>query len=163
MDSKKRIVTNTKLLYIILSFFVFGWSQTAKAQYNLQLDSVITEVVSGSFDLNTTNIVYEVPEGKVWKIEALFCSGGGSWGDTRGWIDLRIIDSKGKQMTLNKYGSNAATNIKVNASHNSFDDTGLVWLNEGCKIKFSIYGADRLSNSGGFYRGLLSALQFSTQ
>ena len=163
MDSKKMIITRARLLSIILSFFLFGWSQSAKAQYNLQLDSVITEVVSGSFDLNTTSIVYEVPEGKVWKIEALFCSGGGSWGDSSGWVDLRIIDSKGKEMTLNKYGSNYAANIKVNASQNSFDDTGLVWLNEGCKIKFSIYGASRLSYSGGFYRGLLSALQFSTQ
>ena len=161
MDSKKLIFIKIKLLSIALC--AIGWSQTATAQYNLQLDSVITEVVSGTISLNSTNIVYEVPHARVWKIEALFGSGPGNTGSNAGWVDIKIVDSKGKSMTLNRFSSNNAVNVKVNTSSNSFDSTGIVWLNEGCKIIFVINGAASNGFAGSYYRGLLSALQFSTQ
>ena len=75
MDSKSLKFANLKSLSIVIAFLTIGWPQAVKAQYNLQLDSVITEVISGQFGLNdSSKFVFEVPVGKVWKIESAFSS-----------------------------------------------------------------------------------------
>jgi hypothetical protein len=60
--------------------------------------------------------------------------------------------------------SNGHSNIKVNGGFaNGVDNTGVIWLNAGSKIIFSIYGADYYTRVGGYWRGFLSALQFSIE
>ena len=162
MASKKLKFVNLKSLSFVIAFLTIGWPQTAKAQYNLQLDSVITEVVSGQFGLNdSSKFVFEVPAGKVWKIESAFSSGSNS-SASYGAIKIKFQDSGGKTMTITNAGGHS--NVKVNySSGGGVDNTGVIWLNAESKIIFSIYGADYYTRAGGYWRGFLSALQFSIE
>jgi hypothetical protein len=163
MDSKISKFGTLKALSLVIALITIGWPQTAKAQYNLQLDSVITEVVSGQFGLNdSSKFIFEVPAGKVWKLESAFSSGSNSSAQY-GVIRIKFQDSGGKTMTItNKDGR---SNVKVNYSYggSGTDNTGVIWLNAGSKIIFSIYGADYYTRVGGYWRGFLSALQFSIE
>jgi hypothetical protein len=163
MASKKLKFVNLKSLSVVIAFLTIGWPQTAKAQYNLQLDSVITEVVSGQFGLNdSSKFIFEVPAGKVWKLESAFSSGGNGT-SSYGLIRIKFQDSGGKTMTITNSGG--YSNIKVNGvlGGTGVDNTGVIWLNAGSKIIFSIYGADYYTRVGGYWRGFLSALQFSIE
>lgn len=162
MASKKLKFVNLKSLSVVIAFLTIGWPEAAKAQYNLQLDSVITEVVSGQFGLNdSSKFIFEVPAGKVWKLESAFSSGSNS-SASYGVIRIKFQDSGGKTMTI--HNSSGHSNIKVNGSFgNGVDNTGVIWLNAGSKIIFSIYGADYYTRVGGYWRGFLSALQFSIE
>ena len=162
MASKKLKFVNLKSLSVVIAFLTIGWPQAAKAQYNLQLDSVITEVVSGQFGLNdSSKFIFEVPAGKVWKLESAFSSGYGS--GPYGLIRIKFQDSGGKTMTITNSGG--YSNIKVNGvlGGTGVDNTGVIWLNAGSKIIFSIYGADYYTRVGYYWRGFLSALQFSIE
>jgi len=161
MASKKLKFANLKWLSFVIAFLTIGWPQAAKAQYNLQLDSVITEVVSGQFGLNdSSKFIFEVPAGKVWKIESAFSSGTYS-STSYGVIRIKFQDSGGKTMTITNQAG--YSNIKVNysAGNVGIDNTGVFWLNEGSKIIFSVYGASVSHYAGSYWRGFLSALQFS--
>lgn len=161
MDSKSLKFANLKSLSIVIAFLTIVWPQTAKAQYNLQIDSVITEVMSGQFGLlDSSKYIYVVPTGKVWKVESAFSSGSNP-SMSYGYIRIKLQDSGGKTMTINSY--NGTSNIKMNYHGNGADDTGVIWLNEGSKIVYTVYGADYYTRVGGYWRGFLSALQFSTQ
>jgi hypothetical protein len=163
MASKKLKFVNLKSLSVVIAFLTIGWPQTAKAQYNLQLDSVITEVVSGQFGLNdSSKFIFEVPAGKVWKLESAFSSGSNSSAQY-GAVKIKFKDSGGKTMTITPAGG--YSNVKVNNTpgNGGTDNTGVIWLNAGSKIIFSIYGADSYTRCCGYWRGFLSALQFSIE
>lgn len=165
MDSKILKLTNLKALSIIIALITIGWPQTIKAQYNLQVDSVITEVMSGQFGLNdSSKFIFAVPAGKVWKIESAFSSGSGQTGSQYGSVRIKIQDSGGKTMTITP-SSTGFSNVKVNLPSSGYgvDNTGVIWLNEGSKIIYTVYGADYYARVGGYWRGFLSALQFSTE
>lgn len=162
MDSKILKLTNLKALSIIIAFTTIGWPQTIMAQYNLQVDSVITEVISGQATV-TQSFYFVVPEGKIWKVQSAYFSGPNA--STYGIINLRIRDSHGKQFSVYKTGFTSSlynANIFSNYNSNGFDNTGVLWLNSGSQIIFSVTAATNFS-SAGYYRGLLSALQFSTE
>lgn len=164
MDSKIRKFVTLKALSLVIALITIGWPQTLKAQYNMQLDSVITEVISGQFGLNdSSKFIFEVPAGKVWKIESAFSSGSGS-GSAYGMIRIKFQDSGGKTMTISS-NSTGHSNVKVNfgTPNVGVDNTGVIWFNEGSKIIFSVYGANSSTRVGGYWRGFLSALQFSTE
>lgn len=182
MDSKKLIFIKIKLLSIALC--AIGWSQTATAQYNLQLDSVITKVIRGQFTNTSDTIKLEVPAGKVWKIQSAWTSfqsvsmGSSAPTGYYGRIDLRIEDAEGQIMTIISNRSSgellsseniATSNIFVNHygsdggyGSTGLDNTGQIWLNSGSQIVFSIRPPAG-GTTGEFYRGFLSALQFSIQ
>ena len=151
MDSKKMIITRAKSLSIILSFFVLGLFQTAKAQYNLQLDSVITASLSSN-TASSLNKTFEVPPGKVWKVQSAYCQGGDIGSSNFGYISLIISDQNGNDFNV------GAINAKL-----SEEDFGTVWLSAGCKIIFEVTARTSSSYSARQVKGFLSALQFSTQ
>ena len=179
MDSKSLKFANLKSLSLVIAFLSFAWPQTIKAQYNLQVDSVITQVVRGQFTTTSDTIKFVVPPGKVWKIQ-------GAWTSFKsvspssslstghyGRLDLRIEDAEGEIMTIISSKSTgellsekyvATSNIFVNhySYDGSTDDTGHIWLNAGSQIVFSIRPPAG-GGTGGFYRGFLSALQFSIE
>jgi hypothetical protein len=65
------------VLVLFAALFVFGFSQTAKAQGNLQFSQVLFfDIVYG------TTQSFNVPAGKVWKIE----SAGASSGNCTVWL-----------------------------------------------------------------------------
>ena len=182
MDSKSLRFVNLQSLSLAIAFLIFGWPQSIKAQYNLQVDSVITQVIRGQFTTTSDTLKFVVPPGKVWKIQSAWTSfksvspiSNSSTG-YYGRLDLRIEDAEGEIMTIISSRSTgellseknvATSNIFVNhynytGGAGSTDDTGQIWLNAGSQIVFSIRppagGA-----TGGFYRGFLSALQFSIE
>ena len=162
MDSNILKFAYLKVLSIALAFLSIGCPQTLKAQYNLQVDSVITEVVSGQATI-TQSFNFIVPEGKIWKVQSAYFSGPNA--STYGYINLRIRDSHGNQFTVFKTGFSSSlysANIFSNYNSNGIDNTGVLWLNSGSQIIFSVTAATNFS-SAGYYRGLLSALQFSTE
>ena len=162
MDSKSLKFANRKSLSLVIAFLTFAWPQTIKAQYNLQVDSVITEVISGQATV-TQSFYFVVPEGKIWKVQSAYFSGPNS--SIYGYINLRIRDSHGNQFTVYKTGISSSryyANIFSNYNYNGFDNTGVLWLNSGSQIIFSVTAATNFS-SAGYYGGLLSALQFSTE
>ena len=161
MASKKLKFVNLKSLSVVIAFLTIGWPQTAKAQYNLQVDSVITEVISGLATV-TQSFYFVVPEGKIWKVQSAYFSGPNT--STYGIINLRIRDSHGNQFALYKTGTAAlaSANIFSNYNLNGFDNTGVLWLNSGSKVIFSVTAATS-SNYAISYKGLLSVLQFSTE
>jgi len=162
MDSKKLKFVNLKSLSFVIAFLTIGWPQAAKAQYNLQLDSVITEVISGQATV-TQSFHFVVPEGKIWKVQSAYFSGPNS--STIGYINPIIRDSHGNQFAVFKTGFSTSlfnANIFSNYNNNGFDNTGVFWLNSGSQVIFSVTAATSLSSAGD-YRGLLSALQFSTE
>ena len=92
---------NFKSLSLVIALITIGWPQTIKAQYNLQLDSVITEVISGQATV-TQSFYFVVPEGKIWKVQSAYFSGPNA--STYGYINLRIRDSHGNQFAVFKTG-----------------------------------------------------------
>ena len=183
MDSKSLKFVNLKSLSLVIAFLTIGWPQTIKAQYNLQVDSVITQVIRGQFTTTSDTIKFVVPPGKVWKIQSAWTSfkslSIGTSGLPTGYygrIDLRIEDAEGEIMTIVSSRSTgellseknvATSNIFVNhynyyGGAGNTDDTGQIWLNAGSQIVFSIRPPDG-GTTGGFYRGFLSALQFSIE
>ena len=162
MASKKQKFADLKSLSFVIAFLTIGWPQAAKAQYNLQVDSVITEVISGQATV-TQSFYFVVPEGKIWKIQSAYFSGP-NW-EGYGTINLRIRDSHGNQFAVFKSGTSSSlynANVFTNSNYNGFDNTGVLWLNSGSQVIFSVTAATSLS-SAKYYRGLLSALQFSTE
>lgn len=144
MDFKKTIITRARLWSLILSVFVFGWSQSVKAQYNLQLDSVITDSYQTVYTTQSQTETYTVPDNKVWKISVLKKSTD---------VSAVLIDNDGDEHSIS----------------NSTEDLSIYWLNSGTKIQFRIPqgrtgGAEGgFSNMGDSVGGFLSVLQFSTQ
>ena len=175
MDSKSLRFVNLQSLSLAIAFLIFGWPQSIKAQYNLQVDSVITQVIRGQFTTTSDTIKFVVPPGKVWKIQSAWSSwktsSPGYGGDPYGRIDLRIQDSEGQILTIANFknsnsnilgdGTIATSNIFVNSY--PADNTGQIWLNEGSQIVFSIRPPTSSGGAGQFYRGFLSALQFSIE
>ncbi|MDA9148030.1 hypothetical protein N9N81_01625 [Schleiferiaceae bacterium] len=182
MASKKQKFVDLKSLSFVIAFLTIGWPQAAKAQYNLQIDSVITKVIRGQFTNTSDTIKFEVPAGKVWKIQSAWTSfkstspGSSLTMGHYGRIDLRIEDAEGEIFTIISSKSTgellseagvATSNIFVNhynyaGGAGSTDDTGQIWLNAGSQIVFSIR-PPASGTTGGFYRGFLSALQFSIE
>jgi hypothetical protein len=163
MASKNLKFVNLKSISVVIAFLTIGWPQTTKAQYNLQLDSVITEVVSGQFGVNdSSKFIFEVPAGKVWKLESAFSSGSNS-SASYGVIRIKFQDSGGKTMTITNQAGYSNAKVNYSAGNVGIDNTGVIWLNAGSKIIFSIYGADYYTRAGGYWRGFLSALQFSIE
>lgn len=137
---------NFKSLSLVIALITIGWPQTIKAQYNLQVDSVITEVYVGGPTKTLT-----VPSGKVWKINVLAAYSS--------QVSIQIIDSNGNYHWVPK-SAWGQTNIRANL-HNSggSNDIGILWLNSGCKIHF----ITNTGYSGNSYTAIFSALQFSTE
>ena len=149
MDSKKLIFIKIKLLSIALC--AIGWSHAAKAQYNLQLDSVITASFSGNTASSSTK-TYEVPSGKAWKVQSAYCYGGDNGSNNFGYISLIVSDQNGNDFNV---GS-------IDAGLNQ-QDFGTVWLSAGCKITFKVTARSSSGYSPKPVKAFLSALQFSTQ
>lgn len=163
MDSKSLKFVNLKSLSLVIVLLTFAWPQSMKAQYNLQVDSVITEVMSGQFGLNdSSKFIFAVPAGKVWKIESAYSSGGNGTA-SYGMIRIKFQDSGGKTMTISNHSGYSNVKVNFGSVNVGVDNTGVIWLNEGSKIVYTVYGADYYTRVGGYWRGFLSALQFSTQ
>lgn len=159
MDSKILKLTNLKALSIIIAFTTIGWPQTIKAQYNLQIDSVITDITTGTIGLNNTIIkVYEVPQNKIWKITSIISE---SPGGNSGSLIIDVKDSNGNKIewTYNF----RETNIKYFQSLPNKGESGILWLNQGCQIIITVNPASSGLYDGGLYYALVNALQFSTE
>lgn len=159
MDSKSLKFVNLKSLSLVIAFLTIGWPQTIKAQYNLQVDSVITDITTGTIGLNNTiTKVYEVPQNKIWKITSIISA---SPAGNAGSLIIDVKDSNGNKIQWT-YSNSAETNIKYFQSLSGKGESGILWLNQGCQIIITINPALNGLYDGGLYYALVNALQFST-
>ena len=145
---------------------LFCLTPNVKAQYNLQLDSVIADVWVGTMSYSTTlqAKTYTVPSGKVWKVSSAFSKTSKSLAYNV-QILMYIKDPSGEEIALMELDNpNGYYGVRNNIKEavGSFggygnNETGLIWLSAGSQIVL------KASGTSGAYSSFISILQFSTQ